>query len=103
MLGRELHRIEDAQHLIEVAPAGHRVDEHQLDLLVRTDHENRAHGGIVRRGAPRRGFSGFCRQHAVELGDLQLRVADHRIVHLVALCLFDIHRPLAVAARRVHA
>ena len=48
-------------------------------------------------------FAGFGRQHVVELGDLQFRVADHRIVHLVALRLFDVRRPLAVAAHRVDA
>ena len=48
-------------------------------------------------------FAALGRQHAVELGDLELRVADHRIVHLVALGLFDVRRPLAVAADRVDA
>ena len=42
-------------------------------------------------------------QHAVELRDLELRVADHGVVHLVALGFFDIGGPFAVAADRVHA
>jgi hypothetical protein len=43
------------------------------------------------------------RQHAVELGDLQFGVADHRVFHLGALRLFDIGGPLAVAAHRIDA
>src|SRR4051812_38794483 len=31
VLGGELERIDDPKHLVEVAPGGHRVDEHQLD------------------------------------------------------------------------
>ena len=47
VLGRELHRIEHPQNLIEVAAGAHRIAEHQLDLLVGTDHEHGAHGGVV--------------------------------------------------------
>ena len=48
-------------------------------------------------------FPALGRQHVVELGDLEFRVADHRVVHFVALGLFDVRGPLAVAAHRVHA
>jgi len=34
-------------HFVEVAAGGHRVNEHQLDLLVRTHHEHRAHVALV--------------------------------------------------------
>jgi hypothetical protein len=34
VLGGELEGVDDAQDLVEVAPRGHRVDEHQLDRLV---------------------------------------------------------------------
>ena len=96
-------RIEDAQHFVEVAAGAHRVAEHQLDLLVRTDDEDGAHGGVVGGGAAFAGVAGFGGQHVVELGDFELRVADHRVIDLVALRFFDVLGPLAVAADRVHA
>ena len=103
MLGRELDGIEHAQHFIEVASRAHRVAEHQLDLLVRPDHKDRAHGGIGRGRAALGSVSGVGRQHVIELGDFELRVADHGILHLVALRLFDVRRPLAVVGHRVNA
>ena len=51
VLGGELHRVEHAQDLVEVAARGHRVGQHQLDLLVGADDEDRAHGRVVRGGA----------------------------------------------------
>src|SRR5438552_8600587 len=47
VLGRELQRVDDAQHLVEVAAGGHRVDQDQLALLVRPDHEHVVHGLVV--------------------------------------------------------
>src|SRR5690349_16662281 len=35
VLGGELERVDDPQHLVEVAAGRHRIDENQLDLLVR--------------------------------------------------------------------
>ena len=52
VLRRQLQRIDHAQHLVEVAAGRHRVDEDQLDLLVRPDDEHVAHGLVVGRGAP---------------------------------------------------
>src|ERR1700676_4515670 len=40
VLRRELERIDHPQHLVEVAPCRHRINEDQLDLLVRPDHEH---------------------------------------------------------------
>src|SRR3954451_10087216 len=37
MLGGELKRVDDAQHLVEVAARGHRIDQDELDLLIRPD------------------------------------------------------------------
>src|SRR4051812_25165711 len=37
VLRRQLERVDHAQHLVEVAARRHRVDEDQLDLLVRAD------------------------------------------------------------------
>src|SRR5262249_29990130 len=47
VLGGQLQRVDDAQHLVEVAPGGHRIDQDQLDLLVRPDHEYVAHRLVV--------------------------------------------------------
>ena len=51
VLGAELQRIEQTQHLVEVAAAGHRVDEHRLDLLVGPDEKYRAYSLVIRCGA----------------------------------------------------
>ena len=79
------------------------IAQHQLDLLVRPDHEHGAHGGVRGRGAAFGSVAGVRRQHVIQLGDLEFRVADHGVVHLVALRFFDVRGPLAVAAHRVHA
>src|SRR5262245_30233652 len=42
VLRRELARIEESQHLVEVAAGRHRVRQHGLDLLVRTYDAHRA-------------------------------------------------------------
>ena len=49
-------------------------------------------GGVAR---------GCRRQHAVELGDREVGVADHRIVRRGALRLLDVLRPLRVAVDRI--
>src|SRR5580704_13505935 len=43
VLGGELQRVDDAQHFVEIAPRGHRINQDQLDLLVRPDDEDIAH------------------------------------------------------------
>src|SRR5437899_7720213 len=103
VLGRELYRVEDPQHFVEVAAGAHGIAELKLDLLVRADYEYRAHGGIVSRSTALGSIPALCRQHAIELGDIELRIADHRVVDLVALSLLDIGCPLAVIAHRVDA
>src|ERR1019366_7513927 len=102
-LGRELDGIEYAQHFVEVTSRGHRVAKRQLDLLVRPDHVDRAHGGIGSGSAALRSVSGVGRQHVIELGDFEFRVADHGILHLVALRLFYVPGPLGMATYRVNA
>src|SRR5438132_292245 len=39
VLGRELNGIQNSQYFIKVAAGAHRIADHQLDLLVRTNHE----------------------------------------------------------------
>src|SRR6202166_557893 len=98
VLGCELHGIEDAQYLIEVASGAHGVAELELDLFIRTHNEYGAHRGVVGSSAPIGTIPALGRQHAVELGYLELRVTDHRIIDLGALGLFNIRCPLAVTA-----
>src|SRR3981081_2186691 len=57
VFGSELHRIEYAQHLIKVAAGAHGIAELKFDLLIGTDHENRAYSRIVGGGAAFRGAS----------------------------------------------
>src|SRR6516162_1285472 len=47
VLGGELQRVYRAEHLVEIASGGHRIDENELDLLVRADDEDVAYGLIV--------------------------------------------------------
>src|SRR5579864_3970885 len=103
MLCCELKRIDYAQNLIEVPPRAHRVTQLHLDLLVGTDYEDGAHGRIVVRSAALRAIASRSGQHAVELGNLELRIADHRIVHLRSLSLFNIGLPLQVVAYWINA
>ena len=45
--GGQLQQVDHAQHLVEVAARGHRIDDDELDLLVGADHEDVAHGLVV--------------------------------------------------------
>src|SRR3954447_12188869 len=101
VLGGELQRVDDAQHLVEVAAGGHGIDQDELDLLVRADDEDVAHGLIV-------GGRAFCRvsqhrgrQHPVELRHVEVDVGDHRIVRREALRLLDVARPARMLVDRV--
>src|ERR1039458_10047493 len=58
-----------AQDLVEISPGAGRVVERQPHLLFRIDHEYAAHGEAIAR-------SGM--NHAVEIGDTQIRISDHR-------------------------
>src|SRR5580704_12626043 len=103
VFGRELNRIDDPENFVEVPARAHGITKLQLNFFVRTDHKYSAYGGIVRGRAALGRASTLGGQHAVELGDLQLRIADHRVVHLVALSFLNIDGPLAVTAHWVHA
>ena len=96
-----LQRVEQPQHLVEVAPRAHRIDEHRLHFLVGTDDEDRAHGRVVRRGA--RARRGVRMDHVVELRDVEVRVADERIVDLRALRLLDVLHPARVVGHGIDA
>jgi hypothetical protein len=77
----------------KLRPGGHRVGQHQLDLLVRADDEDRAHRGVGGGGAAVGGAGLFGRQHVVELGHGQVGVADHRVLDRVALGFLDVGGP----------
>src|ERR1700692_4463909 len=49
VLGGELQGVNDAQHLVEVSPGGHGIDQDQFDLLVRANDKDVAYGLIIRR------------------------------------------------------
>src|ERR1019366_4102659 len=101
VLSGKLHRIQHAQDLIEIASGGHRVAQHQLDLLVRADDEDGPHGGVVGGRAAFGSIARVGRQHVVQPSHFELRVADHGISYLVALSFFDVRRPLTVATHGV--
>jgi hypothetical protein len=94
----ELNGFQDAQNFIEIVGCAHGIAERQLDLLVRSDKEDSASGGVVCGGAPFGTVSAIGGQYVVELGDVQLGIADHWEVHLVALSFLDIHGPLGVTS-----
>ena len=99
----ELKRVEYAQHLVEVPAGGHRIHEHELDLLVGPDDEDVADRLIVgRRAAVARAFQAGG-QHAIQFRHAQIRVADHREVRRVSLRFPDVLRPARVVLDRVDA
>jgi hypothetical protein len=93
MLGRHLQGVDDAQDFREITPRGHRIDQHQLDLLVRPDDEDVADGLIVGRRARQRIARRRGRQHVVQFRDIEIGVADHRIVRRGTLGLLDVLGP----------
>src|SRR5262249_32902881 len=103
MFRGQLERVDYAQHFIEIAPGGHRVNDDQLDLLVGPDDENVAHGQIVHRRALGRITRSTGGKHPIELGDSQIGVSYEWIVRREALGLFDVGRPFRVRVHRVDA
>jgi hypothetical protein len=96
VFGGELHGVEDAEDLVKVAAGGHRITELQLYLLVRADDEDGADGGVGGRGAAFAGAGLVGGEHVVELGDLEIDVADHGVVDGVAGDVLDVDGPLGV-------
>jgi hypothetical protein len=90
-----LKRVERAQHLGEVAAHGHRVGHAQLELLVRSDDEDRAHRRAVGRRAPV-GQIGLGGQHVESFGNGQPVIGDDREFRGRAADLLDIALPFAV-------
>src|SRR5215469_1317689 len=99
----ELQRIQHAHDFVKIAPTAHGITEHHLDLLVRANNKYGTHGRIVSGSAAFRAVSGLSRKHVIELCHLKFGVADHRIIDLVPLRLFDIVGPFNVIRHRVDA
>ena len=100
--GSELKRIKHSQDFVEVSASAHRVAKHQLDLLVGSNYEHGAYGGVRGRSAAFGSIAGVGGQHVIKLGYLEFRVPDHGIVDFMALGLFDVYNPLAVTAHGIH-
>ena len=101
VLGGKLRRVDHTQHLVEIASRAHRIDQDELDLLVRTDDEHVADGLIIVRRTAFRGPPRARRQHAVSLGDLQVGIADHWIVRGRSGHVLDIGGPFLVVVDRI--
>src|SRR5690348_8313563 len=97
-----LQRVEQPQHFVKIASRAHRVDQHRLDLLVRSDDEDIAHRRVVVRGAGA-AAARVRMDHVVRLRDLEVLAADDRIVDCRALRFLDVLRPARVIAHRVDA
>src|SRR6185312_4247133 len=69
VLGGELDGIENAHDLVEVPAGAHGIGEHELDLLIGTDDENRADRRIGGGRPAFRSGSGIGGKHVVEFGD----------------------------------
>src|ERR1051326_3774745 len=98
-----MHRMQHLKYFVEVAASAHGIDQHQLDLLIGADHEHRADRRIVDSGPAFAGFSAFGGKHAIELGNLEFGIADHRVSDFMALRFFNIGSPFAVAGNRINA
>src|ERR1700761_6246794 len=103
MLRRQLNRVKHTNDLIEVAPGRHGIRESELDPLIRSNDKNRSHWRIVSRCSTFGRVTRIGREHVIELRNLQLRIADQRIVHLRSADLFNVHSPLVMVPDRVHA
>jgi len=91
--GGQLQGVDHAQHLVEIAAGGHRIDQDQLDLLVRADHEHVSHRLVVRGGPGCRIARCAGWEHAVGRGNLEVLVGDDRKVRRVTLGLLDVLAP----------
>ena len=90
----ELEGVDHTEDLVEVSAGGGGVGHDQLDLLVVSDDEDRAHGErvVVLRV-----------DHVVQRCHLLGLVANDREVHLRALRLVDVLNPLPMACHVVNA
>lgn len=102
MLRSELQRIDGTQDFMEVPTSRHRIGKCQLNLLVRPDDVHRANRRIVGWRAARGRVSSFGRQHVIEFRDLELIVANQRIIDGMPCRRFDIVLPPSMVGNRIH-
>src|ERR1700756_1074922 len=69
VLGSQLQRVDDAEHLVEIATGRHWIDDDELDLLIRADDKYIADRLVVRRRSFGRIACRARRQHPIELRD----------------------------------
>ena len=93
VLRGQLERVDHAQDLVEVPAGRHRVDEDELDLLVRADHEDVADGLVVRRACGPWRRRRLPRPASRTSSRREVVVADDRVVRRGALGLLDVLRP----------
>lgn len=87
----ELERVNDAKELIEVATSRGRVREGQTELLRGVNDEDGANGLLTLRG-----IRGIRRNHAVQVGNLLVLVANDGVRDGHILSLVDVVDPLLV-------
>jgi hypothetical protein len=99
-----LNRVDYAQDLVEIAAGGHRVNDHQLDLLVGPDDEYVcAPSGYLLRYVLRMFQLCSAGNMSVELRNLQICIANHRIIGGVTGRVFDVLRPARVVLHGINA
>src|SRR5450756_319353 len=101
VLGGELKGVDHPQDLVEITTGRHRVEHDHLDLLVRADHKNAAHGLVVGCRAVGRVAADIGAKHPVGLGDGEVGITDHRVVRGGALRLLDVSGPGGMLVDRV--
>src|ERR1700730_17987387 len=85
--GGQLQRVDHAQNLVKVAARAGRISDHELDLLVRSNNEDRADGEHI---------ADLRVDHVVELSDFVIWIGDYRKVERGPLRLANVFSPTLV-------
>src|SRR5215469_5990536 len=64
----ELQRVQYTHDFVKIPPTAHRITEHHLDLLVRTNDKHGTHCRVIGGSAAFAAISGLGRKHVIELG-----------------------------------
>src|SRR5262249_1699981 len=90
----QLKRINHPQNFVEVSARARRIGDHQLDLLIGTNHVDRADCECVTRVGV---------NHVIKVRYFTVTVCDHRKIALPSLTLFNFVRPFSVLISRIDA
>ena len=90
MFRRQLQRIDYPQYLVKVAARCHWINENQLNLLVRADDVNVAHGRIIGGRTLLRVALDLGGEHPVQLCDFEIGITDDWVIGCVPLGLFNV-------------